>query len=148
MHANRQLCQKNIGGFFTAFLGIYDPASRRLTYAIAGHPPPLLMRSSDGAICPLNAVGGYPLGIDESATFKEATVQLESGDTVLLYTDGITEARNAEGDLFEQDRLTRVFHDGGDRPAELIKRLCEAVRAHEHGQTANDDQTLVAARAL
>jgi sigma-B regulation protein RsbU (phosphoserine phosphatase) len=148
MHANRQLCRKSIDGFVTAFLGIYEPIARRLTYANAGHPRPLLRRASNGTICPLDAVASYPLGIDPSETFKEATVLLEPGDTVLLYTDGITEARGTEGDLFEQGRLTRIFRDGGERPAELIQRLREAVRAHEQGQTPKDDQTLVAARAL
>jgi sigma-B regulation protein RsbU (phosphoserine phosphatase) len=147
-HANRQLCRKSIDGFVTAFLGIYEPATRRLTYANAGHPRPLLRRSTDGTICPLDAVATYPLGIDASETFKEATVQFEPGDTVLLYTDGITEAPGTEGDQFEQDRLTRVFRDRGDRPAELIQRLRKAVRAHEQGQTPRDDQTLVAARIL
>jgi sigma-B regulation protein RsbU (phosphoserine phosphatase) len=148
VHANRQLCGRQIGGFVTAFVGIYEPATRRLTYAAAGHPPPLLKRSSDGAIHPLNAVGSYPLGIDASETFKEATVQLQSGDTVLLYTDGITEARGTQRELFAQYRLARALQDGGDRPAELVERLREAVRAHEQGQTAADDQTLVAARAV
>jgi sigma-B regulation protein RsbU (phosphoserine phosphatase) len=148
VHANRQLCRKSIGGFVTAFLGIYEPARRRLTYANAGHPPPLLKRSTDGAICPLDAVASYPLGIMESETFKEATVQLEPGDTLLFYTDGITEARGTEEALFEQDRLTRMFREGGDRPAELIARVREAVRAYERGRTAKDDQTLVAARVL
>ena len=55
MHANRQLCDKQLGGFFTAFLGVYEPASRRLTYANAGHPPPLLKRASDGSIRALDA---------------------------------------------------------------------------------------------
>jgi sigma-B regulation protein RsbU (phosphoserine phosphatase) len=149
VHANRQLCRKKIGGFFTAFLAIYHPRSRQLTYAIAGHPRPLLKRSSDGAICPLDAVASYPLGILESEIFAEATVPLESGDVVLLYTDGITEARGGDdADLFGQDRLMGVFHDAGDRPADLIHRLAEAVCAHEQGHDANDDQTLVAARVL
>jgi serine phosphatase RsbU (regulator of sigma subunit) len=51
-------------------------------------------------------------------------------------------------DLFGSDRLTHVFRDGSDRPAELIDRLREAVRAHEHGEATGDDQTLVAARVL
>ena len=55
-------------------------------------------------------------------------MQLERGDTLLLYTDGITEAQGTAEDLFGVDRLTRVFRDGGDRPAELIDRLREAVR--------------------
>lgn len=148
MHGNRQLCRSRIGGLVTAFLGIYEPASRRLTYARAGHPPPLLRRAADGAVWALDAVGSYPLGIDESETFQEGSVQLERGDTLLLYTDGITEARGTPEDLFGDDRLTRVFRDGGDRPAELIARLREAVRAHVHRETAEDDQTLVAARVL
>jgi sigma-B regulation protein RsbU (phosphoserine phosphatase) len=148
MYGNRQLCSSRIGGLVTAFLGIYEPASRRLTYARAGHPPPLLRRSADGVICALNGVGNFPLGIDESETFQEGSVQLERGDTLLLFTDGITEARGVAEVLFGVDRLTRVFRDGGDRPAELIDRLREAVRAHEHGEAAGDDQTLVAARVL
>ena len=108
MYANRQLCSQRIGGLVTAFLGIYEPASRRLTYARAGHPPPLLRRAADGSIGALDAVGSYPLGIDESETFQEAAVQLERGDTLLLYTDGITEAQGTAEDLFGVDRLTRV----------------------------------------
>ena len=159
-HANRQLCRKGIGGFVTAFLGIYEPALRRLTYANAGHPRPLLKRSSGATVSALNAVGSYPLGIDESDTFKEATVLLQPGDTLLLYTDGITEARNNAGDQFGVDQLTRIFRNEGNRPPEfpaeltaqppetLIQRLRQAVRAHEQGQSPDDDQTLVAARVL
>ena len=147
-HANRQLCSKALGGFVTAFLGVYEPGQRRLTYASAGHPPPLLRRSSQRSILTLNEVGSYPLGIDDSETFEEASVQLQPSDTLLLYTDGITEARNAHGTLFDRDRLTRAFREAGDRPGRIIDLLGQAVRAHEHGQAALDDQTLVAARAL
>jgi sigma-B regulation protein RsbU (phosphoserine phosphatase) len=147
-HANRQLCSKPVGGFVTAFLGIYEPRQRRFTYANAGHPPPLLRRSSDRSIHALNEVGSYPLGIDGSETFEEATVQLEPDDTVLLYTDGITEARNPDSDEFDRDRLISEFQHGANRPAELIARLRQAVRTHEHGQQPRDDQTLVAARVL
>jgi sigma-B regulation protein RsbU (phosphoserine phosphatase) len=146
MYGNRQLCSSRISGLVTAFLGIYEPASRRLIYARAGHPPPLLKRAADGAVHALDAVGSYPLGINASETFQEASVQLEPGDTLLLYTDGITEARGNAQDLFGSDRLTRMFRDGGNLPAELIDRLREAVRAHMHSETAEDDQTIVAAR--
>lgn len=96
----------------------------------------------------LDGVGSYPLGIDASETFQEASVELVRGDILLLYTDGITDARRTAADLFGVDRLTRVLRDGGDRPAELIDRLREAVRAHMHSETAEDDQTIVAARVL
>jgi sigma-B regulation protein RsbU (phosphoserine phosphatase) len=149
MHANRQLCDKQLGGFFTAFLAIYEPASRRLTYANAGHPPPLLKLASDGSIRALDDVGSYPLEIDEAEKFEEATLTLEPGDSVLLYTDGITEVSNPVVGQFSQERLTRVFDSGGGgSPAEVIDRLRAAVHAHQQGQPAPDDQTLVLARAL
>jgi sigma-B regulation protein RsbU (phosphoserine phosphatase) len=148
MYANRQLCSKRLSGFVTAFLGIYEPASRRLTYAAAGHPPPLLRRHSDGSIIALDQVGSYPLGIEKSENFKEAVVQFDRGDMIVLYTDGITEARGPDGELFELDRLTRVLREAGDRPADLIDRLMAAVRGHERGQSPKDDQTVVAARIL
>jgi sigma-B regulation protein RsbU (phosphoserine phosphatase) len=148
MHANRQLCDKNLGGFFTAFLGVYDPASRQLTYANAGHPAPLLKRVKDGSMQALDAAGSYPLGIDQNETFNEAAAQLERGDTVLLYSDGITEARNDRGEMFEQERLCRIVREPSGAPVELIERLVAGVRAHRGAQAALDDETLVAARVL
>jgi phosphoserine phosphatase RsbU/P len=148
MHANRQLCDKQLGGFFTAFLATYEPASRRLTYANAGHPPPLLKRASDRLIRALDGVGSYPLGIDDAEQFEELALTLEPGDSVLLYTDGITEACDAGGGQFSPQRLTRAFDNGGDDPAEVIDRLRASVSAHQQGQPAVDDQTLVLARAL
>ena len=148
MHANRQLCDKEIGGFVTAFLGVYEPGRRRLTYANAGHPPPLLRRSIDGSIVALEEVATFPLGIEHSESFKEASVQLEPGDTLLLYTDGVTEARDEHNELFEQYRISRALPNAGEDPAEIIEYLRMAVREHEHGQTPRDDQTLVAARVL
>src|SRR5258705_6616876 len=147
-YANIQLCHRQIGGFVTAFVGIYEPATRRLTYAAAGHPPPLLKHSSDGAIRSLDAVGSLPLGIDAAEAFNEATVELQDGDTILLYTDGITDARGPDREPFGLDTLARVFGDSGVSPAQLIGRLREAVRVHEQGELREDDQTLVALRAV
>jgi len=148
-HANRHLCDKRFGGFFTAFLGVYDPISRKLTYTIAGHPRPLVKRSSDGSIRTLDAAVSYPLGIDETETFSQATVQFERGDTLLLYTDGITESRSEPDEPFGRKRLTRIVRGSrAGSPAELIQRLRSAVRSREHGQPALDDQTLLAALVL
>jgi sigma-B regulation protein RsbU (phosphoserine phosphatase) len=148
-HANRQLCSRNIGGFVTAFLGVYDPEARRLSYANAGHPPPLHRRSAAIRIDTLNAVASYPLGIDAAEAFEEATVQLARGDTLLLYTDGIIEATgNARQDQFGIPRLTSMLRDGPDRPAELVDRVQQAVRSHHGGQAPKDDETLVAIRIL
>jgi len=148
MFANRHLCRKKIGGFVTAFLGIYEPDSRRLVYASAGHPPPLMKTAIDGKVTALDAVAGTPLGIDPADSFEAATVQLRAGDTLLFYTDGITEARDADHTMFEFERLEREFLECNDRPDELIKYLRDLVNAHQRGQKPVDDQTLVAARIV
>jgi len=148
-YANRQLCKKKIGGFFTSFLGVFDPQSRLLTYANAGHPAPFLKRAGNGSVDVLDAMAGFPLGIDEAEVFKQAAVQLGAQDMLLLYTDGITETRDPAKDWFDQERLLRAFRNTPEnRPAELIKQLHDAVHAFEAGQLAQDDQTLVAARVL
>jgi sigma-B regulation protein RsbU (phosphoserine phosphatase) len=148
-HANRQLCDKHIGGFFTAFLGVYDPASRRLTYANAGHPGPLVKRASTNRIESLDAVVRFPLGIEATETFAETTVSLEPNDMILLYTDGITEARRSRDDWFGREGLARVMGNTRGGPAELIDHLRTAVREYQqHRPPAPDDQTLVAALVL
>jgi len=146
-HANEQLCRKKIGGFVTAFLGIYDVETRRLVYVSAGHLPPV-MKSADGKISRLDAVGSVPLGIDAGESFKSATVELRSGDSLLLYTDGITEARGADHTMFEMERLESEFRDRNDRPDELIAHLRQQVTAHQRGQKPVDDQTMVALRVV
>ena len=146
-HANRQLCRKKIGGFVTAFLGIYEPDAKRLVYSSAGHPPPLV-KTADGKMAQLDAASSFPLGIDATDSFKSATVQLQRGDTLLLYTDGITEARGADHAMFEFERLEQEFRQYTARPDALIKYLRDLVNAHQCGQRPVDDQTLVAARVL
>jgi sigma-B regulation protein RsbU (phosphoserine phosphatase) len=146
-HANDQLCRKKIGGFVTAFLGIYDVETRRLVYVSAGHLPPL-MKSADGKISRLNAVGSVPLGIDLNESFKTATVQLHSGESLLLYTDGITEARGGDHVMFEMERLEKEFRERNDRPEELIAHLRRQVAEHERGKKPVDDQTMAALRVV
>jgi sigma-B regulation protein RsbU (phosphoserine phosphatase) len=148
MHANRQLCRKKIGGFVTAFLGIYEPDTRRMVYASGGHPPPLVKRAADRKVAQLDAVCGYPLGIDAAEFLESAAVELRVGDTLLLYTDGITEARGVDRAMFEFERLEREFREFDGGLQALIKYLRELVITHQRGQKPVDDQTMVAARIV
>jgi sigma-B regulation protein RsbU (phosphoserine phosphatase) len=98
----------------TAFYAALDPVNRTLTYSRAGHNPPRLVR--DGRIVALDGAGGLPLGIMGGQDYHQATVQLERGDLLLLYTDGITEAPapckpTEEAERFETDRLDAVLLD-------------------------------------
>src|SRR5207302_10913473 len=86
--------------FVTAFYGIYDPAKKELTYACAGHNPPRLKRCQDGTLAVLDGASGLPLGILAEQEYPEQVQRLQSGDQIIFYTDGITEAHNAAGEMF------------------------------------------------
>ena len=84
-------------------MAIYDPAARTLSYSSAGHNPPRLIRCRDGTVQALEEVGGPPLGLIEDLEYEETTFELQPGDVVAFYTDGITEAMDARGTQFGTD---------------------------------------------
>ena len=131
--------------FATAFLSILD-AQGRLTYSNAGHNPPLLRRS-DGRVEWLD-VGATPLGAFPDMAYASATVELEPGDVLVLYTDGVTEAEGDEGDLFGESGLATVIEQCTGSDADTVVRcIREAVRKHANGVAA-DDMTLIVVRRV
>lgn len=130
------------GLFITAFCARFDPATRRLEYANAGHNPPLLRRAAGGEPLELDA-DGASLGILRDVEFEQGTAALDSGDLLLLYTDGITEAPGPDGQ-FGEERLRAALDDSP--PAALVEAIYAAVLAHA-GDVRADDVTLVALRA-
>ena len=94
-------------GFVTAFVGIYDAATGRITYASCGHEPGLIRRFG-GSVEELETTGP-PLGVDQNAAYSEITFTLTPGDTLLLYTDGLSEAGPTRRDLLGTAGLTRLF---------------------------------------
>jgi phosphoserine phosphatase RsbU/P len=144
---NRRLCQKRIeGSFVTAFMGFYDSTSRQLRYASAGHPAPLLPASVGRPTEFLSETGGLPLGILDSAMFDEAAIELFPGQTLLLYTDGISEARSPDGDMFGSEGIQTSLHGCAEHAGGVIDRLRASLIAHQLGRRPNDDQTAVAIR--
>ncbi len=134
------------GKFVTAFYGIYDPARRSLRYASAGHCPPRVKQGRTGALRSMEAGGGLPLGIERNAGYQDAVETFEPGDTVVLYTDGITEARGpgAGSDLFGERRLDDVLLACEGDAADLVRCTLAAIDAFTAGPAANDDRTLLA----
>lgn len=145
-YVNRQLCRKDLDGFVTCFLAFFLPDTKQLTYASAGHPPPLMKTREAFAVSRLDAAAGCPLGIDASFAFTEASLQLRRGETLLLYTDGITEARGPEGEWFGVERLERALQSAGRRPAQAVRNVCDLLSDYQHSETPIDDQTMVVAR--
>jgi serine phosphatase RsbU (regulator of sigma subunit) len=133
------------GTFVTGVLGELDVASGRLRYINAGHPPPLLLRNGR-LVRELTLGRRLPFGLEtEGLTVAEETLQ--PGDWLALYTDGITEARNAAGEWFGEDRLVELLeHEiaGGRPPPETVRRLNHAVLGHQDGLLQDDASLLLA----
>jgi len=146
----RRLCDKvrnivagNLAGgtFITFFYALLDADTRTLTYCNAGHNPPLLVRG-DGVVERL-ATGGSVLGrLFRDESYEEATVTLAPGDRVVLFTDGVSEARRA-GEDFGDERLIDVVRSNRELPAEeLQEKIVEAITTFTSG-SFGDDVTLV-----
>jgi sigma-B regulation protein RsbU (phosphoserine phosphatase) len=132
--------------FVTAFYGIYDPADRSIIYASAGHNPPRLKRCQDGSLAQLDAVRGLPLGIFPGETYKEAVHYLVPGDQLVLYTDGLTDAQNAAGEMFGLARLDKVLENCSVGASDLLRSVLAEVSGFCGDQPAHDDRTLLVAK--
>jgi len=147
--ANEHLCRKRLEGtFVTAVLALYDPPSRRFTYARAGHNPLLHMeRADDGLVTRrLDGVGGIPLGVASGVQYTQETIQLRPAQTVVFYTDGITEAMDPDGAMFEVSGIERSLTECSGEPDCVIGHVTEALREHEGGRRPADDQTILVLR--
>jgi phosphoserine phosphatase RsbU/P len=150
-HVNRQLCQRYSAGnegFVTAFYGIFDPTALTLSYACAGHNPPLLRRCGSPVVTALDEIGGPPLGLFDSTEFDQATVPLQVNDTLAFYTDGITEAMNANGAQFGTARLDQVLGRCDLDAPGIVRAVIEAVDAFTGGHPPADDRTLLVAQVV
>jgi phosphoserine phosphatase RsbU/P len=138
----------NSSSFVTAFYAIYDPLSRELTYACAGHNPPRLKRCQDGTLLILDQANDLPLGVAEGVVYPESTERLQKGDQIVFYTDGITEAHNPAGELFGTARLDTVLEQCSLHADALLESLLQSVSDFAEGQPILDDQTIIVARVV
>jgi sigma-B regulation protein RsbU (phosphoserine phosphatase) len=130
--------------YATLFLATYDPATRRLTYSNGGHLPPLVI-SKDGSVQRLE-VGGSVVGLLDGLEYEEATVQLEPGDLLVAYTDGLTEPEK-DGEDFGEQRLMEFVRARRNEPLTLLAtNTLQVVKAWIGEQEQPDDMTVVLAR--
>jgi sigma-B regulation protein RsbU (phosphoserine phosphatase) len=139
---NRLLCRNMASGRFATFCyARIEAEGRRIVYSNAGHNPPLLIRAG-GAVERLTE-GGMVLGIFPEIRYEQAELALSAGDRLLFFTDGITEARNAAGDEYEEDKLAAIATRSRALPVEEMK---DAILADVNGFTGGqfeDDATLI-----
>ena len=134
--------------FATLFCGVLDSSSGLLTYCNCGHNPPLVVRKADGRCEGMHA-NSPPLGIEQGITYKAQSLALSPGDLVLLYTDGVTEAENAEGVQFGAERLEQAAVALRDVSArEAVESVVRDVADFSKGAPQFDDITCIALKRI
>jgi sigma-B regulation protein RsbU (phosphoserine phosphatase) len=142
--ANDLICADAKSGMFvTLFYAILDTQKRKLKYVNAGHNPPLLLKEASSAILLLKAQG-IALGVVDGIKLEEAEIQLEKGDLITLFTDGVTEAINEKEEQFGQQRLLKIIKENESLSAkDIIKKIQDEVTAFSGGLPQFDDITLM-----
>jgi serine phosphatase RsbU (regulator of sigma subunit) len=144
-HINRFLCEHSeVGRYATIFFAILG-SDGTLEFIRAGHPSPLLLRR--GEVSDLYTEGSFPVGLVAQAEFTAETLKLEDGDTLVLFSDGITEAEGPDRELFGFPRLHEVLAGRQEASLESLKKIIlVAVNAFSHGEYQSDDMTLLLVR--
>jgi serine phosphatase RsbU (regulator of sigma subunit) len=148
MQVNRALfTQSSAEMFVTVFYAVLDPTARTLTYTSAGHNPPIVRRASASTKIEQLPGGGMPLGLFGEVSLTDATINLAPGDALVAYTDGLTEAFNADGEMFSGERLTHIV---GAHPITSAQGLLDAIMTQVTtfvgGAPQSDDITLLVVR--
>lgn len=133
--------------YATIFYAVLDVPSRRLIYVNAGHLPALLVRA-DGRV-DLLSEGGIPLGLFDDPRYCEGFDRMETGDVLVLFTDGVTDAAGPDGEPYGLDRLTRIVRDARAYGAAAIRDVVvNDLRAFASDPGSNDDETMVIIKAV
>jgi serine phosphatase RsbU (regulator of sigma subunit) len=140
---NVQICRHSPASrFITLFFATLDPATGRMVYVNAGHTPALLRRA-DGSFGRLLG-GGVALGMFEGSQYEAHEATLESGDTLVMYSDGVTEAENHKGQQFEESGVERVVAlHAGESPRQLAEAILRVIEVHAQETYLADDLTLL-----
>ena len=144
--SNNQLCENNAAGMFaTAFVGILEISTGIFTCTSAGHNPPVLMKK-DGTASYLHVDGGIMLGGMEGVAYGQSSIQLEPGDQIYFYTDGVTEAFNEKDELFGEERLLKLLGTESAAalaPDELLHFVRQDILQFAGAAVQSDDITMM-----
>jgi sigma-B regulation protein RsbU (phosphoserine phosphatase) len=146
---NTMLCERSAPGqYATLFWAVFDPLSATLRYVNAGHGAPLLLRRAQGQTEKLSE-GSPVLGLLPKATYSAHAIQVEAGDTLVVYSDGISEAANAKQEEFGDDRVREIGTSSlSAAPREICREIMKEVDAFSQAGSAPDDRTLLVIRFL
>jgi sigma-B regulation protein RsbU (phosphoserine phosphatase) len=144
---NQTVCSfSTVDKYSTLVLAQFDTGMRKLTYVNAGQCRPMLLRTSDGTLQTL-APGGMPVGWSPDAAYRQGELELQPGDVILSFSDGVSEAMNRAEEIWDESHVERVLRDSASLPsAEIIERLVAAVDAFADGAEQSDDITVTVAK--
>ncbi len=147
--ANRLICADSMNNMFVSlFYAQLDPMSGELVYVNAGHNPPLLLRAGSAELIELTRTG-MVMGVFDTVRYDQRSVQLDSGDLLLLYTDGVTDALDEQGQAFGIERVRRlIVQHRNATAAELSSALDRAVTEFTGAAAHFDDITVLVAKRL
>jgi phosphoserine phosphatase RsbU/P len=145
LHAVNEMLlrQGKEGMFVTLFYGAVDPWSGEIEYSIGGQTPPYILRDGGGLEC-LDRVGGTMIGLLEDPVIESGTAVLQPGDTILLSTDGVTDAENMQGEAFGKKRMDEALRQVTGCAEEIVKGLLAAVTEFCENAPRCDDVTALA----
>jgi len=146
---NRILSEDNSNGMFvTLFVGVLDLATGLLRYCSAGHENPVVIGNDEASFLPLIRV--FPAGIDTTTVYQAQEAVIDPHTTILLYTDGLSEAMDANEKMLGHERIldeaNQAIRSGQTAPADIIRRMTDAVSAFADGTEQRDDLTMLAIR--
>lgn len=128
--------------YITFFYGEIDTKKNKITFCNAGHNPPILLRKDDSEI--LLKEGGIVIGWMQNVTYKQGEIEIKSGDQIIFYTDGVTEAMNSEEETFEEWRLRKIIKENAKNPPKIIiDEIIKEIKVHIAGSYQIDDLTLI-----
>ena len=146
LNVNRLMCRHlPTDQYATMFYGVLDPGSGKLTYSSAGHPPPILLEGDRPGHRLLSGCEGYPIKlIGQEATYADRRIRLRRGQTLVLYTDGLTETFNADRAHFGVARLARALAGAADRsPSGLVRNIRRELDHFRECRPHEDDLSLL-----
>jgi len=138
-------CQK-ASSFIELFYARYDPLEKKITYSSAGHPPPILI-TNQGKEAKVLIDTDLVMGLDQTKEYRDSYMKVESGDILILYSDGVVEAFNPEEEFFEEKRLIQTVQENFQLSSlEIIQQVCKSIREFTGEKPLTDELTLVIAR--
>lgn len=146
---NNELCKDNDSGMFvTEFLGILTISSGDVVFSNGGHNVPYLLRAN-GTVEALPKIPGMALGVMEDVGYVQANICLNAGDSLVLYTDGVTEAMNPAGELLDEIRLENILRKSEPKTAqEEVRHILDSTRQFVNGASQSDDITILVIKYL